>query len=295
MKHGVCTRLAVHCAGRRRPLGTRALLSLASAPGTCTTPVASLQAVPNPGPRRCACVCTQVTVAEAMRWARDNVLTERPELFMKGDTVCVSTPGPCNQLQVAGPACGLQLPGVASCDRHAGSHAVAPYMDTAAAAAVAAAMPHTEACVLCRRPGILVLVNDVDWELRWGFAAVPPTVCRLRSARTLPVHTALLCCGKAWSKCGGRPLQPLPPCLLPQRHAASGADARGPANFHIHATWRMTEAVGTAGRGGAAASSSKVGELPTWSVFSKVRQASACCAGCPVRSPLSQAVLSIDV
>lgn len=196
-----------------------------------------------------------------MRWARDNVLTERPELFMKGDTVCVSTPGPCNQLQVAGPACGLQLPGVASCDRHAGSHAVAPYMDTAAAAAVAAAMPHTEACVLCRRPGILVLVNDVDWELRWGFAAVPPTVCRLRSAHTLPVHTALLCCGKAWSKCGGRPLQPLPPCLLPQRHAASGADARGPANFHIHATWRMTRLSARRGVAG------QLPVLPKWVSF----------------------------
>lgn len=29
----------------------------------------------------------QLTVAEAMAWARDNLLTERPELFMKGSSV----------------------------------------------------------------------------------------------------------------------------------------------------------------------------------------------------------------
>jgi hypothetical protein len=29
----------------------------------------------------------QLTVAQAMAWARDNLLTERAELFMKGDTV----------------------------------------------------------------------------------------------------------------------------------------------------------------------------------------------------------------
>lgn len=44
----------------------------------------------------------QVTLAAAMAWARDNLLTERPELFMKGSSV---------------------------------------------------------------RPGVLVLLNDTDWEL----------------------------------------------------------------------------------------------------------------------------------
>lgn len=29
----------------------------------------------------------QLTVGQAMAWARDNILTERPEMFMKGDTV----------------------------------------------------------------------------------------------------------------------------------------------------------------------------------------------------------------
>jgi hypothetical protein len=29
----------------------------------------------------------QLTVAEAMAWARDHLLTERPELFMKGSSV----------------------------------------------------------------------------------------------------------------------------------------------------------------------------------------------------------------
>ncbi len=29
----------------------------------------------------------QLTVAEALVWARDNLLTERPELFMKGSSV----------------------------------------------------------------------------------------------------------------------------------------------------------------------------------------------------------------
>lgn len=46
----------------------------------------------------------QVTVAEALAWARDHLLTERPELFMKEGSV---------------------------------------------------------------RPGVLVLINDVDWELWW--------------------------------------------------------------------------------------------------------------------------------
>ena len=29
----------------------------------------------------------QVTVREAMAWMRDHVLVERPEMFMKGDTM----------------------------------------------------------------------------------------------------------------------------------------------------------------------------------------------------------------
>lgn len=29
----------------------------------------------------------QLTVREAMAWMRDNVLVERPEMFMKGDTM----------------------------------------------------------------------------------------------------------------------------------------------------------------------------------------------------------------
>lgn len=49
---------------------------------------------------KAACECThqllirnfnlaarQVTLAAAMAWARDNLLTERPELFMKGSSV----------------------------------------------------------------------------------------------------------------------------------------------------------------------------------------------------------------
>lgn len=50
-----------------------------------------------------ACIKPQVRVRDAMRHARDSLLTDRPELFMKGETV---------------------------------------------------------------RPGVLVLVNDADWELR---------------------------------------------------------------------------------------------------------------------------------
>ncbi|KAG7668044.1 putative Ubiquitin-related modifier 1-like protein [Nannochloris sp. 'desiccata'] len=45
---------------------------------------------------------SELTLGEVMAWARDNILTERPEMFMKGNTV---------------------------------------------------------------RPGVLVLVNDADWEL----------------------------------------------------------------------------------------------------------------------------------
>ncbi len=35
----------------------------------------------------CSTLLVQLTVAEAMAWARDNLLTERPELFMKGSSV----------------------------------------------------------------------------------------------------------------------------------------------------------------------------------------------------------------
>lgn len=58
------------------------------------------------------------TVGQLLVWTRDNLCRERPELFMKGDTV---------------------------------------------------------------RPGILVLVNDCDWELRYGSsiaAASVPTACK---------------------------------------------------------------------------------------------------------------------
>lgn len=53
-----------------------------------------------------------LTVLDVIIWARDHLLTERPELFMKGNSV---------------------------------------------------------------RPGVLVLVNDVDWELRYDFVLL---LCR---------------------------------------------------------------------------------------------------------------------
>ncbi len=37
----------------------------------------------------------QITIGELLPWARDHLLKERPELFMKGDSVC------------GGPAVGL--------------------------------------------------------------------------------------------------------------------------------------------------------------------------------------------
>lgn len=30
---------------------------------------------------------SELTLGEVMAWARDNILTERPEMFMKGNTV----------------------------------------------------------------------------------------------------------------------------------------------------------------------------------------------------------------
>lgn len=38
----------------------------------------------------CTPPTAQLTVAVVMAWLRDNLLTERPELFMKGDSVCAS-------------------------------------------------------------------------------------------------------------------------------------------------------------------------------------------------------------
>lgn len=36
--------------------------------------------------------CAQVTVSDVMLYARDHLLFERPELFMKGHSVCARSP-----------------------------------------------------------------------------------------------------------------------------------------------------------------------------------------------------------
>lgn len=71
-------------------------------------------------------VCTQqLLVRHLLIWMRDNILTERPELFMKDASVC---------------GCTL----------------VSALWSLSAASELAS---------FCRRPGILVLINEVDWEL----------------------------------------------------------------------------------------------------------------------------------
>ena len=82
---------------------------------------------------------TQLLVRQLLVWMRDNLLTERPELFMKDASVC------------------------AVCSRP-------PWL-----------LRQRELDVCCgRRPGILVLINEVDWELRCVSCAL---VC---------LHTVLL-------------------------------------------------------------------------------------------------------
>lgn len=96
----------------------------------------------------------QLTLGTLIFWARDNLLTSKPELFVQGNSVCVSW---------GGRAAGL--------------------MNRACLAAAARVPTPPPPCnSLCRRPGILVLVNDVDWELRCVWKPGPGVVC-LRCCR----------------------------------------------------------------------------------------------------------------
>lgn len=75
-----------------------------------------------------------ISIRDAIRWICDNLVKERAHLFVAGDSVCVRACAPV----CAGDSVSMRVRASAGC--------VPP--------------------VLCRRrPGILVLLNDVDWEL----------------------------------------------------------------------------------------------------------------------------------
>lgn len=76
------------------------------------------------------------TLGALIAWMRDTMLTERAELFVAGDSVCVQPP----------PA-----------GRRASSRRCRHHHQPATA--------RTHHTAPRRRPGILVLVNDADWEL----------------------------------------------------------------------------------------------------------------------------------
>lgn len=71
-----------------------------------------------------------LTVGQAMAWARDNILTERPEMFMKGDTMYVF---------------------FVFFYAHRFTHS----------------LQGQPTLLYYSRPGVLVLINDADWELRY--------------------------------------------------------------------------------------------------------------------------------
>lgn len=92
-----------------------------------------------------------MTLRHLIFWARDNCLTSRPELFVQGDSVCVEMSMPLPS-RLGGPALrALEKSGV-TLTEHA-NHVVQ--------------LIYSCPFSLSRRPGILVLINDVDWELRW--------------------------------------------------------------------------------------------------------------------------------
>ncbi|CAH8383757.1 unnamed protein product [Eruca vesicaria subsp. sativa] len=68
---------------------------------------------------------------DLLSWVRSNVIKERPEMFIKGDTVYVSASFISSIFE------GLMMNVLLTWKRR----------------------------FLCRRPGVLVLVNDCDWEL----------------------------------------------------------------------------------------------------------------------------------
>jgi ubiquitin related modifier 1 len=107
------------------------------------------------------------TVGQLLVWTRDTLCRERPELFMKGESV---------------------------------------------------------------RPGILVLVNDCDWELRW--ARLGPACVDMAPAL-------------APSPAAGQALLADPHLLrrppLLQRDAQHGAARRRPRCVHLHTTRRLRE------------------------------------------------------
>ena len=91
----------------------------------------------------------QVTLGEVIISARDKLLTERPELFMKDKSVYV--PMSCILIESSErmePCSSLQWP------------LFLPELPCTGADRMIARF-----LMLCRRPGILVLINNTDWEL----------------------------------------------------------------------------------------------------------------------------------
>lgn len=84
----------------------------------------------------------------ALQWIREHLLQHRPELFLAGDSVCV-------RCLTAGDAGCVRAYGVS-----ARGTTSSPYYGLLPSHA------HSPAAVPPRsRPGILVLINEVDWEL----------------------------------------------------------------------------------------------------------------------------------
>jgi hypothetical protein len=81
-----------------------------------------------------------VDVRAALRWIEAHLLKERPELFLAGHTMCVLHCAPVRRLH---PPAASTPPGRSGAQR---------------------VCPPTPRCQRSR-PGILVLINDVDWEL----------------------------------------------------------------------------------------------------------------------------------
>lgn len=79
------------------------------------------------------------TMKDLIKWMRDSLLKERPELFVSGDSVCV----PRRRSHACSRRNWLPPP---------------------------ATRPSLSPPRRCRRPGILVLINEADWELEGTLA-----------------------------------------------------------------------------------------------------------------------------
>ncbi|EDQ88448.1 uncharacterized protein MONBRDRAFT_8920 [Monosiga brevicollis MX1] len=99
------------------------------------------------------------TIKTLLAYIRDHLLKERPELFMDGETMCVNT---FLTNDVGHPH--TRLTAFAFTDLHPAR----PYLVFRLLVMLVGITNSMADVNACSRPGILILVNDTDWELLDG-------------------------------------------------------------------------------------------------------------------------------